>query len=207
MRLNPIKRECTWQEIENSSNARIAYPMLTAQQLGATHSQVSYSGLGLLRNWEGNASHHNLTHYFDKAAAIYQGSTEYIDKMPQLIVLQAGNNDFSSDLQPGEPWTNPDQLQKDWQAHYIAQVNQLRQRYGQHTPIIVVSTYIWPHDRLTKAVDAVEAHFASINQPVHRFILSASLEGCQWHPTASDHQSIAQALATLIESKHLLPAY
>ncbi|WP_139367829.1 hypothetical protein [Enterovibrio nigricans] len=66
-------RVCTNAEIQETTNARVSYASLTAKALDASRTLVAYSGLGLLRNWNGTDSYHNLPYYQNKSGAIWGG--------------------------------------------------------------------------------------------------------------------------------------
>ncbi|MFM4704266.1 GDSL-type esterase/lipase family protein [Aeromonas bivalvium] len=199
------KRDCTWEENVNSSNARLAFPAQTAALLGATYTQVSYSGLGLLRNWDGNQPHHALPHYLDKAGAVYQGGTDFESQHPALVVIELGTNDFSSELQPHEPWPDQEAFQQAWVDGYVTLLREVRQRYD-NPPIIVMGQYLWPHDRLNLAIERLQQQLTLLGEPpvlVER--MQAENSGCLWHPTAAEHEGIARSLAGLIRQQGLLP--
>ncbi|MCK2084182.1 SGNH/GDSL hydrolase family protein [Aeromonas sp. 3925] len=199
------KRECSWEENLNSSNARLAFPAKTAALLGATHSQVSYSGLGLLRNWDGNQPHHALPHYLNKAGAVYQGGTDFESQHPALIVVELGTNDFSSELQPHEPWQDQEAFQQAWVDGYVDLLRDLRQRYDS-PPIILMGQYLWPHDRLNQALARLQQQLALLGDPpVLVEQMRSDNSGCLWHPTAAEHDGIAASLAGLIRQQGLLP--
>lgn len=198
------QRQCEWSEILDLSNARKAFPYMSAQQLGASFTQVSYSGLGLIRNWGGNQPHHTLRSYFDKMSAVFTDNTDFEDKFPELIVIEVGTNDFSTDPTPAEPWQTIDEVKTQWVETMVVFTKQLRARYPA-VPIIYMPRPAYPYNFIIPAThDAI----ARLNQQditkLYSHTFDSPLEGCVWHPTASEHQDIAEKLVTFIKQQTLL---
>ncbi|ELP5727459.1 lipolytic enzyme [Vibrio vulnificus] len=198
------KRECTWEETYASSNARLAFPNQTARQLDATMTQISFSGLGLIRNWGGNQTHHDLTSYTDKVSAIHQLTLDYEDIFPNLIVIEVGTNDFSTDPQAHEPWKNIEEVKEAWTKRLVEYVSELKQRYHQ-VPIVFMSRPAYPYDYIVPAThDAINALNQQAISLVYNHTFSSPFEGCNWHPTAREHYVIATHLAQYIRDQSLL---
>ncbi|HAS6231688.1 TPA: lipolytic enzyme [Vibrio vulnificus] len=198
------KRECTWEEIYATSNARLAFPYQTGQQLNTTITQVSFSGLGLIRNWGGNQPHHNLTTYTDKVAAVYGLTLDYEDKFPNLIVVEVGTNDFSTDPQAHEPWSNIEEVKQAWTERMVEYVSELKHRYHQ-VPIILMPRPAYPYDYIIPATqDAIETLAQQEIHQVYSHTFVSPLEGCIWHPTAQEHREIATQLSQFIRQQALL---
>ncbi|KZN44683.1 SGNH/GDSL hydrolase family protein [Pseudoalteromonas luteoviolacea] len=198
------KRQCTWSEIVDSSNARVAFPFVTAAQLEASFTQVSYSGLGLIRNWNGNDSHHDLRTYYDKVSAVFGDDQGYEDTHPDLIVLEVGTNDFSTDPQPHEPWENIQEVKAEWINTMVEFTNTLRYRYP-NAPIVFMPRPAYPYDFIIPAT--LEAKSRLEEEGVeqlysHSFI--SPFEGCIWHPTRAEHLDIATKLSKFISQHELL---
>lgn len=199
------KRQCTQEEIFNTSNARKAFPSKTAQQLQASYSQVSYSGLGVLRNYNGNQPHHNASYYHDKAGALFGFTQPFEDKHPNLIVIELGTNDFSTNMQPHDPWPDMATFKQAWSESYVSLLDNLRQRYGD-VPVIAIGNYVWPNNELIPGLNEVQTQLKQQNKaPINIVTMSTNLEGCLWHPTESEHTVIAETLASYINTEHLLP--
>ena len=199
------KRQCTQEEIFNTSNARKAFPSKTAQQLQASYSQVSYSGLGVLRNYNGNQPHHNASYYHDKAGALFGFTQPFEDKHPNLIVIELGTNDFSTNMQPHDPWPDMATFKQAWSESYVNLLDNLRQRYGD-VPVIAIGNYVWPNNELIPGLNEVQTQLKQQNKaPINIVTMSTNLEGCLWHPTESEHTVIAETLASYINTEHLLP--
>lgn len=198
------KRECTWSEVVNSSNARQAFPYMASQVLNTSFTQVSFSGLGLIRNWSGNQSYHDLPYYFDKAGAVFDAEVEFQDTYPDLIVVEVGTNDFSTDPQPHEPWQTIAEVQQAWVTEMVSFVTTLRSRYPER-PIVFMPRPAYPYDLIISSTEEALKHLRKQGQSqLFTKIFSSPLNGCIWHPTASEHQTIADDLAKFIMQQKLL---
>lgn len=198
------QRQCEWSEIVDLSNARHAFPYISAQQLNASFTQVSYSGLGLIRNWGGNQPHHTLTHYYDKMSAVFTDNSSFEDKFPQLIVIEVGTNDFSTDPTPNEPWENISEVKTQWVDTMVAFTKQLRARYPA-VPIIYMPRPAYPYNFIIPATNEAIARLKQQNMSMlFSHVFDTPLEGCIWHPTATEHQNIADDLTTFIKQMRLM---
>lgn len=198
------KRECTWEEVYASSNARLAFPYQTGEILDASMTQVSFSGLGLIRNWNGNQPHHNLTYYTDKASAVFGLSHDFEDTHPDLIVVEVGTNDFSTDPQPHEPWADIEEVKADWTSRMVEFVGELRQRYS-GVNVILMPRPAYPYDYIIPATnEAIERLTAQGYEGIYSHTFVSPLEGCIWHPTAEEHKDIANKLSDFIQVNKLL---
>ncbi|OEE66293.1 lipolytic enzyme [Enterovibrio norvegicus FF-33] len=198
------KRECTWEEVYTSSNARLAFPYQTGETLDASITQVSFSGLGLIRNWSGNQPHHNLTDYADKAGAIFGRTLAFEDTYPNLIVVEVGTNDFSTDPQPHEPWSDIEDVKEAWTDRMVEFVTDLKSRYN-NTSVILMPRPAYPYDDIIPATqEAIERLDNQGQDGVYSHTFVSPLEGCIWHPTVKEHASIAAKLSDFITANNLL---
>lgn len=198
------KRDCTWEEIYSSSNARLAFPYQTGQELDASITQLSFSGLGLIRNWSGNQSYHDLTYYADKASAIYGQKLDFEDKYPDLIVVEVGTNDFSTDPQPHEPWADIEEVKTAWIDRMVEFVGDLKYRYN-NTDVILMPRPAYPYDYIIPATnEAIKMLNSQGQKGIYSHIFASPLEGCIWHPTTQEHKSIAKDLSDFIRANQLL---
>ncbi|MCF2859835.1 GDSL-type esterase/lipase family protein [Pseudoalteromonas sp. SMS1] len=198
------KRQCTWREIVDSSNARMAFPYLTAAQLDTSFTQVSYSGLGLIRNWSGNDSHHDLRTYYDKVSAVFGDDKGFEDTHPDLIVLEVGTNDFSTDPQPHEPWDDIQAVKTDWIDTMVEFTNTLRYRYP-NAPIVFMPRPAYPYDFIIPATLEAKTRLEALGvEKLYSHTFISPLEGCIWHPTSAEHLDIATKLSQFISQHQLL---
>lgn len=198
------KRECTWEEVYATSNARLAFPYQTGLALDASITQISFSGLGLIRNWNGNQPYHDLTYYADKASAVFGQSAAFEDTAPDLIVIEVGTNDFSTDPLPHEPWQDIDEVKVDWVHRMVSFVEELKSRYD-GVNVILMPRPAYPYDYIIPATnDAIAILTAKGLEGVYSHVFVSPLEGCIWHPTVQEHKTIAHKLSEYIKQNSLL---
>ncbi|MEH6534417.1 MAG: SGNH/GDSL hydrolase family protein [Photobacterium frigidiphilum] len=193
------KRECTTAEVIDTTNARLSYASVAADMLDASRTMVAYSGLGMVRNWNGGEPYHNLPHYKNKVGSIFTAGEEYQDRHPDLVVINLGSNDFSTPLQPSEPWPDMGVFFDEWVNTYVDFILEQRSRYGD-VPILMISK-----DWFREPMSAVEGQLAARNiEDVYTHYYMTEHLGCMGHPIASEHQVMAENLVKKIEELSLL---
>jgi len=110
---------------------------------------------------------------------------------PQLIVIGLGNNDFSTQLHPGEHWSDRETLRADWRSHYVAFARTLMARQPQARLLLM------GHEPFFADVALVAAE---LNRNAARPVLTLQygdlqLTGCDYHPSLADHRALADLLA------------
>ncbi|KXF82299.1 SGNH/GDSL hydrolase family protein [Enterovibrio coralii] len=193
--------ECSFEEIVNTSNARLAFPYATTRTLGATLTQVSYSGIGLVRNWNGTAPHRHIPDFLYKASAMDDEEHAHFDeKQPTLIVIEIGTNDFNTPLNDHEPWVSQDALEHDWINRMVSFVDEIRTHYG-HTNILLAV----PEGNIVELADhAISQLFANDVGSVFRHTFVVEGKGCAKHPIESEHAQVAAAMSAYIQDNYLL---
>ncbi|KAF7764390.1 hypothetical protein PCIT_b0381 [Pseudoalteromonas citrea] len=198
------KRQCTWSEVVETSNARLAFPYVSSNALESSFTQVSFSGLGLIRNWNGNQDHHDLAYYYDRAGGVFNSTEDYQDTYPDLIVIGVGTNDFSTDPQPHEPWQNIEEVQHAWVDEMVSFVGKLRNRYPER-PIVFMPRPAYPYDFIIPSTEqAIKRLQLQGESKLYTHTFYSELKGCIWHPTAQEHQQIADKLVGFIKHNKLL---
>ena len=99
-----------------------AFPYLTAQLLGADHSAIGASGIGLVRGFRP----FNMPFMFGMDSA-YRSQTEFHDpvRIPDAVIINLSGNDYSKGVTADE-----------WRAGAMSFIAQIRGVYGEDTPII-----------------------------------------------------------------------
>ncbi|MFD7919288.1 SGNH/GDSL hydrolase family protein [Streptomyces sp. NPDC059740] len=201
-------RDCSGNGgVNRNSDADLAFGALTARSLGADHQLNAFSGRGMVRNYNGGEPGTDYRTYYDRALLNVDGDVWRNPGtwQPQLVVIGLGINDFSTPLNPGEPWATQDALAAAWESAYHGFLDKLRARYGTRTHLVVSATAV-----------ASTTVFADTAQRVVRtrnaqgdsrvgywYYDDPGLDrlGCDWHPSAHDHRIISglldQYLATL----------
>jgi lysophospholipase L1-like esterase len=195
-------RDCAGDQVNRTTNTDISYGALTARRLSADYQVNAISGRGMVRNYNGGDPGTDYRTYYDRALLNVAGDVWNPGTWrPQLVVVYLGTNDFSTALNPGEPWT-ADSLVAAYRGAYGAFLQKLRTRYGANTTIVAVGAGNFA-DYVQQVVQ--ERAAAGDNRVRYWAIDGTGLDylGCHWHYSARDHQLIADRLSTYIGSLSL----
>ncbi len=118
-------------------NTDVSSGALTARPVDADCQVNAFSGLGMVRNYDGHSAGTGYRMYYDRAL-LNVGGDVWRDAgwRPRVVVAVLGIDDFSTALEPGEPWT-PESLVSEHKAAYHGFLGKLRARYGTSTTIVV----------------------------------------------------------------------
>jgi lysophospholipase L1-like esterase len=205
-------RDCgTNGGVTRNTNADVSFGAVTAKAQNADYQINAWSGLGMVRNYNGQNPTYNFRTYYDTdLQAVYNSQTWQVPSTwrPQVVVIGLGINDFSTALNAGEKWTTIDQLAADYRTAYLAFIDKLRTRYGAGT--FIVLTYPDLSYQTTALADSIQQIVKTRNAAGDTRVsalyydntaLGLDLLGCDWHPSQHDHQilaaAITQHLATL----------
>jgi lysophospholipase L1-like esterase len=189
-------RTCTRQEVHDYTDTSRAWGPLVAARLDADYRINAYSGIGVVRNYNGAMPGQSLPTLYDRMlpgdpAPLETGAAGW---RPQLIIVSLGGNDFSTPLHAGEPWPGQEALRADWRTHYVAFVRRLMARQPQAHFLLM------GHDPFFPDVEQVAA---ALNRDAARPVATLhygdlQLTGCDWHPSLADHLAIAELVAGAI---------
>lgn len=199
-------RDCnTNGGVTRNTDADVSFGALTAKALNADYQINAWSGLGLVRNYNGQNPGYDFRTYYDSdLQAVYNSQTWQVPGTwrPQVIVIGLGINDFSTALNSGERWTTIDQLAAAYRTAYLAFIDKLRTRYG--AGAFIVLTYPDLSYQTTAFADSVQQIVKTRNDAGDARVsalyydntaLGLDLLGCDWHPSQHDHQILANAIA------------
>jgi hypothetical protein len=196
-------RECTGDEVARTTNADLSFGAITARRLRADYQINAFSGLGMVRNYNGHTPGTDYRTYYDRALLSVDGDVWQKPRSwrPQLVVVGLGINDFSTAINPGEAWT-PESLIAAYRTAYQGFLDKLRARYGRHTTIVVSATYLWNTTAFADAAQQVVAdrNAQGDNRVRYWYYEDTGLDhlGCHWHPSAHDHELVADRLEAFI---------
>ncbi|MFJ7175321.1 hypothetical protein ACIQXA_02515 [Streptomyces massasporeus] len=171
---------------------------LTARGLRADYQLNAYSGQGMVRNYNGGSPEVNYRTFYDRALLNVPGDVWRNPGTwrPQLVVVHLGTNDFSTPLNPGEPWTD-ESLAAAYRSAYSGFLAKLRQRYGSATTLLAVGT-----GPFAGHVEHVVRERASAGDRRVRYwpldTTGLDCTGCHWHYSARDHRLLADRLTALV---------
>jgi lysophospholipase L1-like esterase len=191
-------RTCTWDQVKRNTSSDVSYGALTARQLNADYQINGYSGLGMVRNYNGGRTDVTYRTFYDRALLNVSGDVWQNPGAwrPQVVVVNLGTNDFSTAVNPGEPWT-PDSLAVGYRSAYGDFVQKLRTRYGADTTIVAVGAgqYAGHVQQVVKA-----RNDAGDSRVRYWFLDDSGLDflGCDWHYSARDDRVIADRLTSFI---------
>ncbi|MEU8311494.1 cellulose binding domain-containing protein [Micromonospora sp. NPDC048887] len=199
-------RDCTGNGgVTRNSNADVTFGALTAQSLNADYQLIAWSGLGMVRNYNGQGTDTFRTYYETDLQALWN-STVWQNPgtwKPQLVVVGLGINDFSTALNAGERWTTAEQLAADFRNAYLGFLDKLRTRYGPDTFIVLTYPDL-PGTLLAASVQQVVRTRTEAGDTRVRSLyyddntLGLDKLGCDWHPSRRDDQLLAGALTRFL---------
>jgi lysophospholipase L1-like esterase len=190
--------------VTRNSNADVTFGALTAKGLNADYQINAWSGLGMVRNYNGSNPDYNFRTYYDTdLQALYNSTTWQVPSTwrPQVLVIGLGINDFSTALNSGEKWATVADLAAAYRTAYLAFIDKLRTRYGSGT--FIVLTYPDLSYQTTAFADSVKQIVKTRNDAGDSRVSSLYYDdnalgldhlGCDWHPSQHDHQIIASTL-------------
>ena len=162
-----------------------AYSFLTAQKLGADHSIISFSGIGIDKGW----SSINMQEFYTKDSYMRSSTKAYEpeDRTPDIVVINLGTNDAAKGSTEEQMIANVKTL-----------IETVRENYGEDTPII------WAYNmmgecRFSWTEQALEALGGEMNG-IYSIELNEDHNGGNGHPSLAAHETAATTLANFIRS-------
>jgi len=187
---------CTRPEVHDYTDTSHAWSALAGARLDADYRIIAYSGIGVVRNYDGAMPGTSLPTLYDR---MLPGDPAPLESSagawhPQLIVISLGANDFSTPLHANEPWRDQGALRADWRAHYVAFVRRLMARQPQARFLLMGTDPFFPD---------VAQVAAELNRNAARPVLTLhygdlQLTGCDYHPSLADHRAIAELVTGAI---------
>jgi hypothetical protein len=195
------KQSCTSQEIMELTDTRKSYGMLVGDSSNAEVSSVTYSGLGMVRNYAGNAVGTNASTYFMRdIIGDAESKHDFSKDSTDLIIIGLGTNDLSTPIKQGEQWSDIYELWEDWATTAHQMIDTLRTLQGVAAPILMIT----PPDRNPQRFivnKVVEEQNAAGYDNVHYLELpTIKYGGCQWHPTMDEQILVANEIKRVVDS-------
>jgi lysophospholipase L1-like esterase len=196
--------------VNRNSNADLSFGALTARRLGADHQINAFSGRGMVRNYNGGSPGTDFRTYYDRALLHVDGDVWRRPHTwrPQVVVIGLGINDFSTPLNPGEPWSTEEELTAAYESAYHGFLDALRRRYGPRTFLVVGATRVSRTTAFARATLRIvqERNRRGDHRVGHWYYDDPALDflGCDWHPSLQDHRIISARLDTHLAALPLL---
>jgi hypothetical protein len=192
-------RQCTKDEVRDTTDTQQAYPALVAKAAGADYQVNAISGRGLVRNYEGTLSGQALPDVYGRLFPDGAEAYDFAGWEPQIIVIKL-NADFFGPLRADEPWTSLDALAAAYVARFESFVAELSARSPSATFLIW-----WPDpaaipepalsEMARKGRERIAARAAAAGVRHIDFLmphgLSFELGACDYHLGLGDHRRLA----------------
>lgn len=201
-------QSCTNAEISERTDTQRSYATLLGDSSSAEVSSVTYSGLGMVRNYAGNFAGTSATTYYLRDIINDENSKhDFSDDSTDVIIIELGTNDFSTPLSQGEQWTDVYDLWNDWAATAHQMIDTLRILQGKAVPVLMITPGSASNPQRFIIKNVVEQQNAAGYTNVHYMELGAIKNGgCQWHPTVSEQEQWAGEIKATLDSLGLWDA-
>lgn len=172
-----------------NQDATQAFAYLTAEKLGADHSLISCSGIGVVSSWSGNF----VMRDFFSAQSYYKNTTEKYEKtfIPDIVVINLGTNDQGKGDVSGTQF----------KTGVKALINLVRKTYGEDVKIVWVANMMGPCMQ-AYSMQAVK-ELGGEEKGLYFCTLTENRDGGLAHPSKAAHSVAATALANFIKQKVL----
>ncbi|MGN6365966.1 GDSL-type esterase/lipase family protein [Asticcacaulis taihuensis] len=184
--------QCTPEQIFETTDSQQGFGPLTAKHFDADYQINAFSGLGMVRNYDGREHpKYHMPMLYDRALFDDPTPVNQPNWHPQVIVIGIGGNDFSTPVRPDEPWGNEANLRADYVKTYTAFVKTLRARNPD--AFIILAT---PPDRQEGYTGGTDDVFAAIKATGDTKIDRVTLPeldkiGCNGHPSTRADARVA----------------
>ncbi|MDC3250267.1 SGNH/GDSL hydrolase family protein [bacterium] len=201
-------QSCTSPEIGERTDTQKSYATLLGDSALTEVSSITYSGLGMVRNYAGNLVGTDASTYFLRDIIGDESSQhDFTDDSTNVIIIELGTNDFSTPLAVGEEWSDVYDLWNDWASTAHQMIDTLRTLQGQAAPILMITPASASNPQRYIIKNVVEQQNAAGYTNVHYMELgSISYGGCQWHPTVSEQEQWAGQIKATLDSLGLWDA-
>lgn len=203
-------RDCSGNGgVNRNTNSDLSFGALTARTLNADFQINAYSGLGMVRNYNGGNAGISYRTYYDRALLNVEGDVWQNPGTwrPQLVVVGLGANDFSTAINSGEQWT-PASLVAAYKSAYHGFLDKVRARYGPGTTIVVSATRVSDATTFADAAQQVvrDRNSQGDSRVRYWYYDDPALDrlGCDWHFSARDHRLISGLLADYVSKLPLV---
>jgi lysophospholipase L1-like esterase len=195
-------RECTNEQLFNTTNSQLAFGPRVAKYFNADYQVNASSGFGIVRNYNGTSPDKSLLKLYPYT--LPTATETYNDKwQPQVIVIGLGTNDFSTPLNANERWKTRTALQNDYVSNYVGFIKGLHKKNPNARFILMASDQMEGElaTQVGKVITTVKADgVKKIDSIVFKGL---AYEGCHWHPSAKDDQLLAGLLIDYLKTNKI----
>ncbi|MDR7232035.1 lysophospholipase L1-like esterase [Caulobacter sp. BE264] len=186
-------RDCTESQVHELTDTSLAFGPILARRLDADYRIVAFSGRGVVRNYNGVAAGQPLPALFPRLIPGQEQPRVGADDTwsPDVLVIGLGTNDFSTPLNPGEPWANEATLRQDYRDRYVAFIQALKASRPKARVFLIAGD--------TFAEDVAQVADRTGAKAVR--ITDMDRGACHWHPSVADQRMMADRLEAAIAAK------
>lgn len=200
-------RQCTKDEVRDTTDTQLAYPALVAKAFGADYQINAISGRGLIRNYEGGLPGQALPDVYPRLFPDAPEAYDFRSCVPQIFVVKL-NADFAVPVRAGEQWSSMDALGAAYVTRFQKFVAELRAR----SPSAAILIYwldpakisdpelaAWARDgRQAMTAAAAEAGVRHLDFLAPE--LSFEQSACDYHFSLGDNRQLAEWLSAYLRS-------
>lgn len=193
---------------DETENHWLTYANLVSDSLGAQHTSISRSGIGMYRNYDGprEGSVENMPWQYEYT--LFNKHTEKWDfnkYQPQLVCINLGTNDFST----------PNYDASLYEKNYRQFLATVRRKYPQAKIVLITGPMLGEKensmekeilDRICKDVNkkGTDGKTKKGDKEVYRFDFSFQTGdlgyGASWHPSKRQHEKMAAELLPFLRN-------
>lgn len=193
------RRACSDDDLYAATDTSKSFGPQVAGRFSADYRVIARSGIGLTRNIDGAAPEYTMPRIYDRPIPENAAVTSVAERAPDIVVIGLGGNDFSSALQPGEPWQDKASLRPAFQRDLDAFAKARMAQYPEARIILLAfgefgEDLVAPHRAVFEELKAAHGKVDLVVLP------KLDRKGCHWHPSPRDHAMIAGMLIEAIET-------
>lgn len=179
-----------------TENCNLTYAAIAARYFDADFALICHSGQGIERNYDGFGKGHTMvdrySQMFDENKEI-PWTKENIKRIPDLVLIYLGDNDFSTELQPSL---------RTFAKRYAELLRKIRTNYGENVPILCVAAKLDPgiFYYISESVEMSgmsNVHCATMQEAV--FNQDSDL-GASYHPNYKGQKKMASIMIPYIST-------
>lgn len=193
--------QCTPEELFEDTDSQQSFGPLVAKQFAAAYQVNAFSGLGMVRNFDGRQHPQYRLPMLYPRALFDDPTPDDTPWQPQIIVIGIGGNDFSSPVRADEPWGTEEKFVADFEKTYVAFMKDLRAKNPRALLLLT-----WTSDRgaaYPKSAQRVLEKLRAAGVKRVDSLVYPKLErtGCDGQPSLHDDALIAGLLQDYIEAR------
>ncbi len=178
----------------DTENHYLTYGSIAARNVNADLITVAWSGKGVIYNY-GDNKDQPLPSLYDRIVPTEAASDWDFSWQPDVVVINLGTNDFSTDGDPSEA---------EFVGAYTTFLEHLRVKYPGAFVLAMVPTLLGGSD-LTTAESyiqkAVTARQGAGDSKVTAYSMPVQIDGwgCDWHPSLKTHATMGESLTAKLK--------